>query len=146
MIIGPANCGKTFIFKPLTELFKCFVSPASGTFAWVGAEKAEVVFLNDFRWSDKLLPWPDLLNLLEECPVHLSAPKTHFAEDLLWTEKTPIFATSSTRLRKYDGGVLNDIETEMMEARWHYFEFTQQIQTPEEIKSCSRCFATFISA
>ena len=39
-------------------------------------------------------------------------------------EKTPIFATSSRRLRKYDGGVLNDVdvETAMMEVRWRYFE------------------------
>ena len=33
MLIGPANCGKTFILSPLREIFKCFVSPASGTFA-----------------------------------------------------------------------------------------------------------------
>ena len=144
MLIGPANCGKTFLLKPLTKIFKCFVSPASGTFAWVGAEKAEAVFLNDLRWSEKLLPWADFLNLLEGLPIHVPAPKTHFAEDLLWIEKTPIFATSSRRLRKYDGGVLNDVETAMMEVRWRYFEFSKPVQSPEEINSCAQCFATFI--
>ncbi len=44
MIVGPANCGKTFILKPLTVLFKTFVNPASGTFAWVGVEEAECIF------------------------------------------------------------------------------------------------------
>ena len=54
MIVGPANCGKT-ILKPLTLLFKTFVNPASGTFAWVGVEDAKCIFLNDFRWSPTLI-------------------------------------------------------------------------------------------
>ena len=83
MLIGPANCGKTFILSPLREIFKCFVSPASGTFAWVGAEKADVIFLNDLRWNERLMPWSDFLNLLQGLPVHLQAPKTHYAEDKL---------------------------------------------------------------
>ena len=49
MIVGPANCAKTFLLNPLTSIYKCFVNPASTTFAWVGAEEAEVIFLNDFR-------------------------------------------------------------------------------------------------
>ena len=48
MITGPANCGKTFIFNPLREIYETFTNPATGTFAWVGAELAEVIFLNDF--------------------------------------------------------------------------------------------------
>ena len=44
MIVHPANCGKTFVLKPLTEIYETFVNPASGTCAWVGAELAEVVF------------------------------------------------------------------------------------------------------
>ena len=144
MIVGPANCGKTFILKPLTHIFKCFVSPATGTFAWVGAENAEVLFLNDLRWNDKLMAWSDFLNLLEGLPVHLPAPKTHFAEDILWSKKTPIFATSSTRIRKYDGGVLNDVETGMMDTRWRYFEFHKPIENPKEIKSCPCCFANLM--
>ena len=44
MIVGPANCGKTFILKPLTELDKTFLNPASGSFAWVGVEEAECIF------------------------------------------------------------------------------------------------------
>ena len=31
IIIGPANCGKTFILKPLCDIFNAFVNPASGT-------------------------------------------------------------------------------------------------------------------
>ena len=41
---GPANCGKTFLLNPLTIIYKTFLNPASTTFAWVGAESAEVIF------------------------------------------------------------------------------------------------------
>ena len=46
--------------------------------------------------------------------MHIQASKTHFAEDILWDVKTPIFAASGTQFRKYDGGVVNEIETNMM--------------------------------
>ena len=71
---------KTFVLNPLTEVFKCFISHASVTFVWVGAEKADLIFLNDLRWNDKLIPWADCLNFLEGLPIHIQAPKTHFGE------------------------------------------------------------------
>ena len=77
MLTGPANCGKTFLINPLTN-------PASTSFAWVGAEKAEVVFLNDFRWSPQIIAWHDLLLMLEGQLVHLPAPKCHFANDIVF--------------------------------------------------------------
>ena len=50
------------------------------SFAWVGAEEAELLFLNDFCWSPQIVPWHDLLLLLEGEPVHVPAPKTHFLQ------------------------------------------------------------------
>ena len=76
MLTGPANCGKTFLLKPLNSIYHNFKNPATGTFAWVGVENAECIFLNDFRWHDLLL-------LLEGEPIHFPVPKTHFAEDIL---------------------------------------------------------------
>ena len=63
MITGPANCGKTFILLPLTLIYNSFCNPASTSFAWVGAETGEIIFLNDFRWSPQIMPWHDLLLL-----------------------------------------------------------------------------------
>ena len=45
-IYGPANSGKTFLVSPLKKIYECFVNPASGNFAWLGIESAEVVLLN----------------------------------------------------------------------------------------------------
>ena len=55
MIAGVANCGKTFLLNPLNKIFNTFSNPASTRFAWVGAEKAECIFLNDFRWSPSVI-------------------------------------------------------------------------------------------
>ena len=62
---GGANRGKTFLLNPLTVIYKTFVNPASTSFAWVGAENTEIIFLNDFRWSAQVLPWQDMLLLQE---------------------------------------------------------------------------------
>ena len=71
LIIGPANCGKTFLLKPLSLVYRSFVNPATSIFAWVGAEQTKLLFLNDFHWSPHVIPWHDLLSLLEGEPVHL---------------------------------------------------------------------------
>ena len=82
-IVGPVNYGKTFILNPLTSIYKTFCNPATGSFGWIGVEKAECIFLNDFRWSLQLTPCQDLLLLLllEGHVVHFPTPKTHFSKD-----------------------------------------------------------------
>ena len=55
MFIGPANCGKTFLLQPLVSIFKCFINPSNDKYAWVGAEKSEIIFMNDFRWEPTMI-------------------------------------------------------------------------------------------
>ena len=80
LLTGPANCGKTFILNPLNVGYKTFSNPASTSFAWIGVENCEILFLNDFRWSIQILAWHDMLLLLEGQTVHLPAPKSHYAQ------------------------------------------------------------------
>ena len=60
MIVGPANCAKTFLFKQLQTMFKAFSNPSNDKYAWIGAEDAEVIFLNDFRWISEMVAWKEL--------------------------------------------------------------------------------------
>ena len=83
-IKGPANCEKTFLLNPLCKIYHTFCNPATSTFAWVGAEEAEIIFLNDFRWAAKIIPWHDMLLLLEGQTVHLPAPKCHYTKDSVY--------------------------------------------------------------
>ena len=93
MITGPANCGKTFLLNPLNDLFETFTNPANTSYAWLGAEKAQVILLNDFLYSTEIMAWNDFLCFLEGQTVHLAAPKSTYAQGILFDEDTPIFAT-----------------------------------------------------
>ena len=44
LIVGPANCGKTFILKPSQKIFHTFSNRSTNSFAWVGVEQAEIIF------------------------------------------------------------------------------------------------------
>lgn len=146
MLVGPANCGKTFLLNPLSVVFNCFQNPANTNFAWVGAEEAEIIFLNDFRWNQQILPWSDMLLLLEGALVHLPAPKTHFAKDISFSKDTPIFCTSKQPIVFIRGGSIDDKETEMMTVRWKIFRLNRQVPENEQIQlePCGHCFSKFV--
>jgi hypothetical protein len=105
---------------------------------------AECLFLNDFRWSQAIIPWHDLLLLLEGQLVHLPAPKTHYAKDICFTGDTPIFATGKNPICYIKNGCID--ETEMMAIRWKVFRFNSQISetNQKEIEPCCKCFADLI--
>ena len=69
-----------------------------GSFAWVGVQDKECIFLNNLRWSHQLLQWHDLLLLLEGEIVNFPAPKTHFIQDIQLTKDNPIFCTTKRPL------------------------------------------------
>ena len=142
LIAGPANCGKTFILSPIKEIFQCFCNPANDKYAWVGADKCEIIYLNDFRWNRELITWKDLLLLLEGDVVNLPSPKNHFSADVCIKDATPIFATSIGKITKSMRDA--DIgENEMIDTRWKIYDFFHVI--PEEkqvkIKPCGTCFS-----
>ena len=145
-LFGPANCGKTFLVSPLKQIFECFVNPASGSFAWIGIEDAEVVLLNDFRWKPSLIPWCELLQVLEGDTVHFAAPKNVMTKDIVLDKDTPFFATSDAPLALINGGRIDRVNTEMMHVRWNIFELHWQIpqEKQKELKPCSSCFAKLI--
>ena len=146
MLTGPENCGKTFLLNPLNKIYKTFTNPASTSFPWVGAEEAEIVFLNYFRWSQQIIAWHDLLLMLEGQLVHLPAPKSHFAKDTVFDSDTPILATSKHQLVFVKNGAIDERETEMMTVRWKVFNFNRQIPQAEQQKVtvCPPCFANLI--
>lgn len=146
MITGPANCGKTFLLNPLNKIYSTFTNPASSTFAWVGAESCEVIFLNDFRWSPQVLAWNDMLLLLEGQTVHFPAPKCHFTQDITFDADTPIFCTGKQEIFLVKGGSIDERESEMMRVRWMVFRFNFQIAEKDQrvVPPCSKCFAELI--
>ena len=90
-----------------------------------------------------MLPWQDLLLSLEGQPVHFSAPKTHYAQDIVFEKDTPTFCTSKSEIVLIKGGVVDDMETQMMSVRWRVYSLYVQVPEPEQVISspCIECFA-----
>lgn len=74
MMVGPTNCGKSFLFNPLEMIFKTTVNPSLTSYAWVGLDEHEIAYLNDFRYSKECIKWSDFLLLLERHTINLPRP------------------------------------------------------------------------
>ena len=144
MIYGPSNSGKSFVLRPLQTIFKgmIFQNPSNDKYAWVGADKAKVFLLNDFRWSADCISWSNLLLLLEGDTVKLPAPKNHFAEDILIQTDVPIFLTCRGKITLPGDSEEVSQENKMMEVRFKYFNFTHQFEEKDQkdVPPCGKCF------
>lgn len=142
-VYGPANTGKTFILSPLKKIYRAFCNPATGSFAWLGAE---IIFVNDFRWNPAIIAWADFLQALEGDTMHLPAPKTFCKRDIKLNKDTPFFATSDAPLVLVKGSSIDRAYTQMMDVRWRMFHFWRQLPQSEQenLIPCGHCFAKLI--
>ena len=114
MLHGPADCGKTFLLKPVCSLFpNVFMNPASSTFGWMGVEKSNLIFLNDLRWAlrgiqEGNIDWQVFLNLLEGQTVSLPAPMNTNSFHIKVTKLMLIFAKSIDEVRYWEKIVSED--------------------------------------
>ena len=86
------------MLKPLELIYDVLSNPANDKYAWIGADTAEIIVLQDFRWCRDSIPWKDLLLLLEGEIVKLLASKNQFSTAVVIKRDTPIFATSESRI------------------------------------------------
>ena len=106
-----------YCIAPLAVIYQAFSNPVTGSFAWIAAEEAEIIYLNDFRWHPKIITWADFLQALEGDTVHLLAPKNLCSKDIELSKDTPFFATLDAPLVLVKGGVIDRVNTEMMSCR-----------------------------
>ena len=85
------------------------------------------------RWSECIIPWEDTLRLLKSDKVHAPTPKTHFAQDIALEKDTPIFCTARSRICIISNGMVNEIESEMMDVQWKTFQFLHEMQKKDVI-------------
>ena len=147
ILVGPANCGETFLFAPLQHMFKTFSNPSNDKYTWQEADDCQVMFLNDFRWTPQMIPWSDLQLLLKVQPVRFLTPKNHRASDVLLKKLVPIFATGISEIKQL--GAYNkewERETKMMSVQWNVFKMSRQIpaEDVENLSPCPRCFSKLI--
>ena len=83
-----------------------------------------------------MIPWKELLILLEGQAVHLPSPKNHYSNDICIDKDTPIVATSKgeiTYVGKYNS--LDPIENEMMSIRWKHLNFAGRLPSLTKLTS-----------
>ena len=153
MIIGGTNRAKSFMFLPMLYIYDCFTCPSNGTFNWVGANDKEVLLFNDIRYGGngegdrKFMAWRMFLNLLEGAPINIQMPKNHFAADVEWIKRQPIFATSEQKIVRIMNHRVDEGETDQMNQRWKYVEFNHRFDKKNinyDLVHCPRCFAELV--
>ena len=149
ILVGPSNCGKKFMFRPLANIYgdDVFENPANHKFCWVGADKATILMLQDFRWSKDLVTWKDLLLFLEGEKVKFPAPRNLFRDDVYIYGNVAIFATSRSEIKcKGTYNSTDNQEDEMMRSRWRVFNFKHVFREKDQkqVEACGVCFANFI--
>ena len=134
---------KHSFLTPYMLFINTFLSPATCSYAWLGVEDKEGIVLNDFRYTTAILPWNDMLLLLEGHIVHYAAPNTTYARDIEFTSDTPVFATSKSPIFFIKGSSIDERETEIMDVRWRKFHFFHQIpiSSQKTVTPCSTWFA-----
>ena len=103
LIVETVNCCKTFSLSPLRK--NTFSKSTNDKYTCVGAEKAEIILLNNIRWLKVMIAWKGVLILLEFQAVHLPSPKNHYSNDICNDKDFPIVDTSKgeiTYVRKYN--------------------------------------------
>ena len=113
------------LLSPLKCIYRAFCNPATGTFAWVGEEQAEIIMLNDFQWNPSAIPWADLLQMLEGDIVHLPEPKNFGSQDIEFTKDMPFFATADAPLILVKNKSIDQANTQMLSVRWRFFPFQE---------------------
>ena len=81
LIVGEPDGGKSFILKPLGNIFKTFIRRGQNeTFSLQGIHGSEICLLQDVRYETFGLPWDDWLAWGEGEKLTIRLPRNHFTE------------------------------------------------------------------
>ena len=87
-----------------------------------------------------MLSWQDMLLLLEGQPIHF------YTQDIPFEKDMPIFCTSKSEIVLIKGGVVDEIEMQMIQVRWRVFNMYAQVPESEQLilSPCGQCFAILL--
>ena len=164
MVTGTSNCGKTFLMEPINAVFSnTFNTPASSVFGWLGVEKAQVIYLNDFRWVNPvsnpkvgIIMWDAFLRLLEGNTCKLPAPMNHCVKHITLEpeDDLPVFCTGLDEIHYWENNEQepqtpkHNAENKMMHERWinPVFHLTYEFEEEDKVSCppCGYCFSKLV--
>ena len=147
-LLGPSNCGKSFLVKPLKEIYRVYEQPDGGTYQLEAMLGKEVVFLNDFEWdhAEKWCRWAYFKNFLEGGSLPVARPKNR-GDNTVFELDSPVIGTCASPVqlmcKQGRAWVVNQLETVQMQNRIRYLQLTRPISADEvrECGACRRCAA-----
>jgi len=141
--------GKSLFLKGLAAVYgheHLFYTPQHPAFPLVGLEFAKVVFLDDFRFLESVVPMATQCLWFDGSAVPLAKPQNvpgSMAHDV-YHGAAPVFITTKLEdmdALEADGGG----EASMVLRRLKVFRFTQRITAPtNRVPECAHCFAHLI--
>jgi hypothetical protein len=145
-LIGPPDCGKSFLLKGMLQLFHTYTRPEGGSYQLENLLGKELVFLNDFEYdasAKEWMPWQYFKKILEGEHVQVGCPKNRGGNQL-FTGSAPVFLTAPQEVTLVRYGKQVAYETEQMRKRIVYFTLCHTI--PEEsrkevLRVCPHCSA-----
>ena len=148
MLLGPTNAAKSFLVKPLAQIYRAYKIPDSGNYQLESILDKEIVFLNDFAWDPRetWMRWAYFKDFLEGGGVNVGRPKNR-GGDVWFAKDIPVIGTSPHRieLQVRDGRrvAVDAIETSQMDSRWEYINLSVSVPGDfvVECGPCSRCAA-----
>lgn len=145
LLVGATTSGKSWIIRPLTEIFTAFPTPAKeSNHPLQMLDLYEIIVWHDYRVDENKLGWSELLRLFEgKDPLTICKPKPQAGSDSVYLVKQPCFMTSIAPLQhpKFD-----QAETDMMDSRWNVITLVHTIPKCNRVSvpDCGHCFRRFI--
>ena len=134
LIAEPANSVKTFMLKPLQNLFggNLLNNTANDKFGWFRDQRVTCMLFNDFRRSNEL---------------KLPVPKNFFSENICISSDIPIFATSKSMIKfckPYN--TTDDMEDDIMKDKWRAFGCSHVFpgEDYKKVLAWRKCFCNLI--
>ncbi len=145
-LLGAADCGKSFLFKGLRELFKTYERPDGGSYQLEDLVGSELVFLNDFEYdagAKDWMPWCYFKNFLEGGDIKVGRPKNR-GGNTTFKGTAPVFMTAPQEVTLTRRGHEVPGETVQMRKRIRYLVLKFPIpedMRQEVLRVCPHCSA-----
>ena len=129
---------KTSLTEPLFRVYKV---PDDGSHRLEAILEAELVYLNEFAWSEDWMKWAYLKSFFEGEPISVARPKNR-GGNVLFKDDIPVVGTCSAPIQLYmrqgRQTYVNEYETQQMNARVTYLPLPQSIPG-ESVVECRVC-------
>ena len=140
-LVGPTNAAKSFLVKPLKELYRVYEAPDSGSHQLETILRKEIISLNEFERKASWMDWPYFKRFLEGGSVSVARPKNR-GGNVDFELDSPVIGTTGHPIQLWmtqgRQTILNVYETAQMDSRILYLQMPVGVR-PEDVVECEAC-------